>query len=245
MNNNKINAVFFDCWDTLISFECNEKRWNILSLHQHCVNKDRIDWEEVFDFSENFFNSYYTSRLLFEIDISSILSLFVKNFDIELDCPIETCTHEILKYLDPKPIDGISEFLDMLDEKGIYYAVISNTIYPTSDTLELINKLVPGHHFGFFLGSNVVGVKKPNPLFFKTGVTMGKQDIAHSMYIGDVFYQDVIGSYNSGFHTSVWLNHKKKEKRFHDQIDLDGKIEYIEVDSYRTLISKIKEKNLI
>ena len=98
MNNNKINAVFLDCWDTLISFECNEKRWNILSLHQHCVNKDRIDWEEVFDFSENFFKSYYTSRLLFEIDISSILSLFVKNFDIELDCPIETCTHEILKY---------------------------------------------------------------------------------------------------------------------------------------------------
>ena len=245
MNDHKINAVFFDCWDTLISFECNEKRWNILSLYQHCMNKEEIDWNEVFDFSEDFFKSYYTSRLLFEVDISSVLSLFVKNFGIELDCSIETCTHEILKYLDPKPIEGISEFLKLLDEKGIYYAVISNTIYPTSDTMELINKLIPGHQFGFFLGSNAVGVKKPNPLFFQTGVKMGKQDIAHSMYIGDAFYQDVIGSYNSGFCSSVWLNHKKKEKRFYDRIDLDGKISYIEVDSYCSLISKLKENDLI
>lgn len=243
MNKNDIDAVFFDCWDTLISFECNEKRWNILSLYEHSTNKEKIDWQKVYDFSEEFFSGYYRSRLNYEVDVLNVLNLFVTYFDIELDCPLEVCTHEILIHLDPKPIDGIDEFLTYLDKNDIYYAVLSNTIYSADDTLALINKLIPGHHFGFFLGSKDIGVKKPNPIFFQTGVKKAKKEINKSMYIGDTFYQDVIGSYSAGFSSSVWLNHKRKTPTFFERTELVDKIQYIEVDSYHKLISEMKEKN--
>ncbi len=175
------------------------------------------------------------------MDISAVLNLFVTYFDMELDCPIDVCTHEILIHLDPKPIDGIDEFLTCLDENGIYYSVLSNTIYSSDDTLTLINKLIPGHHFGFFLGSKDIGVKKPNPVFFQTGVKKAKKDLNHSMYIGDAFYQDVIGSYTAGFSSSVWLNHKGKKPTFFERTDLTNTIQYTEADSYRRLISQMKE----
>ncbi len=238
-----LDAVFFDCWDTLISFECPEKKWNILSLYQHSINKDEIDWEKVYEFSEQFFDGYYRSRLNYEIDILAVLRLFVTYFGIVLDCPLEVCTHEILIHLSPKPIDGIDQFLTYLDENGIYYSVLSNTIYSSDDTMALIDKLVPNHHFGFFLGSKDIGVKKPNPIFFQTGVKKAKQEIGKSIYIGDTFYQDVIGSFVSGFKSSVWLNHKGKEPTFFERADLTDKIKYIEVDSYHSLISALEEKN--
>lgn len=243
MENNKINAVFFDCWDTLISFTCDEPRWNILSLEKHCTNHEAIDWDEVFRFSEEIFRKYYQSRLLFELDIIAILSLFQKYFGMELDCPIEECSHEILCYLSPKPIEGIGEFLSFLEEKGIPYYILSNTIYQTEDTLEILKRLIPDHTFGFFLGSKEVGVKKPNPVFFQIGVRMAKKNISEAMYIGDAFFQDVIGSTDAGFATSVWLNHKNKERRCPDGYLLPK--DCLEVHSYAELIEKIKENDLL
>ncbi len=243
MENRRIEAVFFDCWDTLISFTCEQPRWNILSLEKHCMNHDSIDWKEVFDFSENFFRNYYQSRLLFELDILAILSLFQKYFGMELDCSIEECSHEILCYLSPKPIEGIDKFLSFLEEKKVPYYVLSNTIYSTEDSMRILKKLIPDHEFGFFLGSKEVGVKKPNPLFFKTGTRLAKKDITHSMYIGDAFFQDVIGSTDAGFATSVWLNHKKKERRCPEGYAL--KRDCLEVSSYSMLIEKIKENGIL
>lgn len=239
MNTDKINAVFFDCWDTVISFTDPDKQWNIRAFQKHAINKDEINWEDVYNFTENFIKDYYSSRLMYEISYISLVNLVVKNFDIKLDCPLETCTHEVLNHLDPKPIDGITDFLSLLNGKEIPYAIISNTIYPSIDTLALIDKLIPEHHFKFFLGSQEVGVKKPNPLFFKTGVKLAGADINKSMYIGDAFYQDVHGSYEAGFKASIWLNHKKKEIRPNDGYVKD--MTFYEVDGYKGLIELIKK----
>lgn len=242
MEKQRIEAVFFDCWDTLISFECKEKRWNILSLKKHCRNKEEVDWDEVFEFSEQFFHQYYEAHTLIEIDILAILSLLVKYFHLELDCPVEVCSHEILCYLDPKPIQGISDFLSYLDFCHIPYYILSNTVYPSEDTMALIQRLIPDHHFGFFLGSKEVGVKKPNPLFFQTGLRMAYKTPENSAYIGDAFLQDVYGSNQAHFALSVWLNHKGKKKSAYGlSEEIVHNTSCLEVSSYAELLSKWKE----
>lgn len=239
----KIQGVFFDCWDTLLEFHMLEKRWNVLALEGHAINKDDISWEEVYSFSEDFFHSYYSSRLNYELRVNEILNLFVNQFSIRLDCPIETVTHEILKYLSPERVEGADEFLSFLELNKITYACLSNTIYPVDDTRALLEKFYPTHKFPLVLASYEIGVKKPNPLFFKTGVKNLNLDISDCIYVGDKLYQDCFGSYQSGFGKSIYLNWKNdKEKQilsFPKHVSLD--FPYLEVKSYDELTEKIKD----
>ncbi len=238
----KIKGVFFDCWDTLISFHLKNLAWNYQTLKDHAINRDEINWDDVNTFCEDFYHQYYRAHLEFEVKVEQVLNLFCLNFDIQLDCPLSTCVHEILIHLDPKPVAGIDEFLTFLEEQGIPFACLSNTIYTEEDTRGLIEKLVPGHHFQFVLASGDVAVKKPNPLFFKTGVKMAKLDIEDCIYVGDKLLQDAYGAYQSGFGKAIWLdwkNEKEKQMKYMKSIGLDVDFDRVRVESYQELKEKI------
>lgn len=233
----KTKAVFFDCWDTILSFCQKDKRWNSLPLYNHCTNRSEVDWDSVHAFADKFLYDYYRAYPIYEITGESYLNLIIINFGIKIDCPISQCIQEVLGYLDPKPIEDIKEFLSYLNEEKIYHAVISNTIYPAKDTKELIDRLLPDNGFDFFLASCDVGVKKPNPLFFETGLRLCGKKKEESIYIGNAFYQDTYGSYLAGFSHSIWLNHEKKERRKIDGVD---SVPCIEISSYKELMDMFK-----
>ncbi len=236
-NVSAIKSILFDCWDTLIEFHCENPYWNIQSLMNHCQNKDEINFDDVFRFSENYFRQYYGSHLDYEVGVRSILSLFVDHFSIRLDCPLEQCTHEILPELSPKPVKGILDFLSFLDERKIPYGCLSNTIYEEKDTLDILQKVL-GRPFGFLLASSSVSVKKPNPLFFQVGVKKMGADLSSSMYIGDKLYQDAYGSMKSGFAFSVFLDwklQKEKQERELREIHHVEPFDHIYVTSYDDL----------
>ena len=245
MEINENRAVFFDCWDTLIRFKADDERWNLRPLYNHCINKDSIDWDQVFSFLESFIKKYYFSRSLYEIPVEAIHNLVRMNFDILLDCTVEQTGKEVLSYLNPEPVDNVSDFLCELEKLSIPYYVLSNTIYPMKETKDVIEKHLPGHKFGFVLASKDIGVKKPNELFFTTGVHMANKELLNSIYIGDAFFQDVYGSNKAGFNNSVWLNHKgkKAEVEYERHPGLD-KIDYLEVDGYNSLIEILKDNKL-
>lgn len=236
-NVSAIKSILFDCWDTLIEFHCENPYWNIQSLMNHCQNKDEVNFDDVFLFSENYFRQYYRSHLDYEVGVRSILSLFVDHFSIRLDCPLEQCTHEILPELSPKPVKGILEFLSFLDERKIPYGCLSNTIYEEKDTLDILQKVL-GRPFGFLLASSSVSVKKPNPLFFQVGAKKMGAVLFSSMYIGDKLYQDAYGSMKSGFAFSVFLDwklQKEKQERELREIHHVEPFDHIYVTSYDDL----------
>lgn len=234
----KIESVFFDCWDTLIEFHCQDEYWNIRCLIDHCINKEKVDFKEVFLFSENFFKKYYSSHLLYELKVEQILSLITCRFAILLDCSIEQCAHEILNRLSPVKVFGIDSFLTYLEQKKIPYGCFSNTVYPKEDTIAVVSKLLPDHPFSFFEVSSEFGVKKPNPLFFQTAMKKSNAEISKSMYIGDKLFQDAYGSYKAGFAYSVFFDWKKeKKKQLEDMRSFVGEVDFphVEISSYEEL----------
>lgn len=239
-------GVFFDCWDTVLEFKQKTDRWRIMPLEKHCINKSDINWDEVFDFSENFLREFYFSRSNYELTIERIYNLLCANFDIKLDTSTLTASDEVMDYLDPKPMDGIEDFLFYLDEKKILYAILSNTIYTAKRSKEIVDKFIPDNHFMFFFGSADVCVKKPFDLFFKAGVKYAKCDITKSVYIGDSYNADVFGSYNAGFKNTVWLNWKngkRDEKSPYE--DVTSKDSVIIVKSYKELLNKFKKGEIL
>ncbi len=241
----KIENVYFDCWDTLVEFHCEDIYWNIRGLINHCINKEEVDFKEVHLFCEDFFKKYYSAHLLYELRIEQILSLFVSFFSIRLDCSIEQCSHEILSCLSPVPVSGIDSFLTFLEQEKIPYGCLSNTVYSKEDTMSVVSKLLPNHVFSSFEVSSDFGVKKPNPLFFQSAIKKSNGNIQRSMYIGDKLFQDAYGSYRAGFTYSVfldWKNEKKKQEAEMKSILGDFDFPHIEISSYKELQRMLKDE---
>lgn len=239
---NKIDGVFFDCWDTLITFNLINQDWNYISIKNHAINADEINWNDVSQFCKQFYHDYYAANLNYELEIKQIVNLIVMTFHIKLNCSLETISHEFLTCLDPKPVKNIEKFIDFLNKEGITYACLSNTIYRKDDTLATLNKVIPNLKLHSLLASCDIGVKKPNPLFFQAGVGELHLDIKNCMYIGNNLFQDVYGSHISGFKYSVynsWQNDKELQLQHHKNVTYD--FSYIEIKDYLELISFMEQ----
>lgn len=246
MDNSEQRAVFFDCWDTVISFREKIRTWNTEPLKKHCRNRDRIDFSKVEAFSDAFFEAYFKSGSPYEITACQFLNLIVQNFDLELDCALTDCVHEILFYLLPEPMEGLQDFLDLLEGNGIPYAILSNTIYDEDDTAEIVHKLLPKANFRFLLGSSSIGVKKPNPLFFKTGMKRMGVLPENSLYIGDSFMADVVGANRAEMNGAIWLNWRRREKeQFRSYAESEyASLRMTECHSYREVIERFARGEL-
>jgi FMN phosphatase YigB (HAD superfamily) len=240
MKKSDARGVFFDCWNTVITFQERTKNWNTQALQRHCLHPRKVDWKKVEAFSDHFFHAYYHSMDCFEIMAVQYLRLLVLNFDIALDCPVEACVHDILTNLNPSPVSGIEDFLAYLDTEKIDYAILSNTIYDDDDTMALVSRLLPNHHFRFFLGSASIGVKKPNPLFFQTGLHIAGKKASASIYIGDSFQADVIGSTQAGFRESVWLNLRRQSASVYADCPNWPKKPWVDCPSYPVLLEQFR-----
>ena len=117
-------AVFFDCWDTVITFSTKIDNWNQDPLLRHIVEKNQIDIDAINKFISNFLNSYYSSLSLYEIEAEQLYNLVLTTFNLHLDCTVSACSKEILSNLNPKPVEGIDRFLKCLDNDDIYYAIL-------------------------------------------------------------------------------------------------------------------------
>ena len=238
-------GVFFDCWNTLITFEAEDPMWIIMPLKKHAIHSTQYHWDEIFEFADNFLKTYYRSHSLYEISDQAFLRTVMMNYHIELDCSIEQAADEIMDGLSPKPVEGITDFLDILLKEKEDYFVLSNTIYSADKTREILERILPSYHFPHVIASKDLGVKKPNPVFFQTGCRYYNKNIKESIYIGDAYFQDVYGSYNAGFYRSIWLNWMGK-KEVEQLINHPGltTFEHIEVNGYQEVIRLYQEGKL-
>jgi putative hydrolase of the HAD superfamily len=241
MLDKEIKAVFFDCWGTILNFKTVSKDWDILPLQHHCVNKESIDWAKVEKFIQDFYRDFYATYSLYEISSENVLRLTCLTFNIKLDCSFAAASLEELDAFEPTPVKGIEHFLAYLEKHGIYYAILSNTVYDEKKTFDIIKKALPKSHFGYYFASSTVGVKKPNPQFFKVSMIPSGYQLKESAYIGDSPREDVDGSFKAGFKKTIWLNSRKLGPSDYAFIKDFKKIPYEEYPDYDALISSLED----
>lgn len=100
-------------------------------------------------------------------------------------------------------MEGVDEVLDYLAGKNIRTGVISNLIW-SGEALEIrLNRLLPNHHFEFFMTSCDYLFRKPHPMMFNIALQKAGLSGEEVWYCGDNPQADVEGSAQAGIFP-VW-----------------------------------------
>lgn len=114
------------------------------------------------------------------------------------------------------PTDGIIEFLDFLNQRGIRTGVISNISFTGSVLEDRINTLLPDNRFEFIIATSEYMYRKPNKRIFDLALEKAELSAGEVWYIGDNYECDVKGAENAGIFPVWYLGAVKKEPCMHD-----------------------------
>lgn len=126
-----------------------------------------------------------------------------------------------------RAFDDVVPLLNELDARGIPYGAVSNNVHDYQRAkldaagLQRITVLV---------GTDTVGVAKPDPAIFLEGVRLLGTDPAQTLYIGDNLRVDAEGSAAAGLQ-GVWLDRAGSPSPVHQGGDAPAKGGYLTVRS--------------
>jgi FMN phosphatase YigB (HAD superfamily) len=92
---------------------------------------------------------------------------------------------------------GVPKALERLQRLGVTLAVISNSDGTCAQSLEDAGLL---RYLNFVIDSAEVGVEKPDPRIFEIALARSGADPRRTLYVGDLYHADVIGSRGAGLH---------------------------------------------
>ena len=104
-------------------------------------------------------------------------------------------------------LDEMRMTLDFLKEKNVRMGIITNG--PTEHQLKKVKKLglydyVDPKHV---IVSQATGFQKPEKEIFNLAAEQFDMNPSTTLYVGDSYDNDVMGAFNSGWH-SMWFNHR-------------------------------------
>lgn len=91
--------------------------------------------------------------------------------------------------------DEAHTLLTSLQETGYVLGVVSNRDEPFQEEL---NNLKINHYFHFILAAGEVKSYKPDTIIFERALEMSKTAAQETMYIGDNYFADIVGSRRAG-----------------------------------------------
>ena len=102
-----------------------------------------------------------------------------------------------------EPMPGVQDMLAGLRERGIRTGVISNLGWTGEALADRLHRLLPEHAFEFVISSSDYGVRKPNPLIFRTALSKAGLSPEEVWFCGDQIDADVFGAQSTGLFP-VW-----------------------------------------
>lgn len=108
-----------------------------------------------------------------------------------------------------RAVEGATDLLDRLHEKGIGVALISNFDYAPAADWILEHTGLQGR-FDKVIISDTLGVRKPHEQLFEDAMTHFDATPADSLHIGDTALADIWGAGRLGIRT-VWINRKGED----------------------------------
>jgi len=91
--------------------------------------------------------------------------------------------------------DWVREALDCLAIQGYRMSVMSNS---DGRTARVFQDLGLDHYFEHIFDSKILGLEKPDPAIFREALHEVNVPPANALYIGDIFYVDVLGANLAG-----------------------------------------------
>ena len=210
MNNRNITDVFFDLDHTLWDFDRNSRLAFERVFNNHKIALDVnlfiANYEPInFNYWKLFREDQVSKEQLRRGRLQDTFDTFKMKFPLAF---IDTIAES---YIDELPVDnylfeGTESILEYLSEK--YKLHIITNGFEDVQHLKLINSGIK-KFFSTITTSEEVGLKKPNPVIFKTALKKANAMPESGIMIGDTFEADILGAEAVGMQT-LFYNYRKE-----------------------------------
>jgi putative hydrolase of the HAD superfamily len=206
----EVRGVLFDIDDTLVNLEY-AMTTALRAASEHLLpDLDMAGWEKFGRIFTHETTHYYDRYLAGEVSFDEQRLLrgraALNHFGVELGDGEESLAwlsqYARLQPAYVRPFPDVVPLLDALDEAGIPYGAVSNNVHDYQRAkldgagLSRVRTLV---------GTDTVGVPKPDPAIYLEGVRLLGTNPAETIYIGDNRVIDAEGADAAGL-LGVWLN---------------------------------------
>lgn len=220
MNSNSIRHVFFDLDHTLWDFDKNSALTfeKIFKIHNVEVEIDRF--LKVYEpINLSYWKLYREERIDKE-------NLRYKRLKDSFDSIEHTIEDEVINKLSVDYIEYLTSFnhlfhdtLDILNYLKPRYKlhIITNGFQEAQEKKMKASNIL--HYFETVTNSEMVGVKKPNPLIFNFALDQAKAKPNESIMIGDNYEADILGALDVGLEAILYNIHKLKPEANIKEVD--------------------------
>lgn len=196
----KIKHVFFDLDHTLWDFDKNSA---LTFEHIFKLNKIDINHSEFIEVYEPINLNYWKLYREERIDKQGLRYGRLKDsFNLlQMSIDDETILRLSIDYIEHLTtynhlFEGAIELLEYLRPK--YHLHIITNGFEEAQFRKLKNSSID-HYFKTITNSEMVGVKKPNPLIFEHALRLAEATEEESLMVGDSFEADIQGAINVGY----------------------------------------------
>lgn len=213
----QVTNVFFDLDHTLWDFEKNSALTYEKIFKEHQL---QVDLEKFLAFyipiNADYWKLFREEKMTKEeLRYARLHTTFTKLDMYVSDATIHQLADDYIKYLSTFShlFDGVQEVLNYL-KPNYKLHIITNGFHEVQQ-YKLKGAMID-HYFDCVIDSEMVGVKKPNPLIFEYSLKKAFVKPENSLMIGDNAEADILGAKNAGMHTIHFNSNGEPE--------LDGEI---------------------
>lgn len=227
-----IKTIIFDLDRTLLNLDISEfKSLNMLYDNNFKMSSN---FEDFFKIYRKHNDIWWFKKSRYEANEKEVKQNRFRDTILELDIKTDLSLQEIsdLYFEQAKSYwqfyDGALESLTSFS-KSYTIGMITNGFTKTQN--QKIDALNIREYFNYICLSEQTGFSKPDKRIFDHTLTELASDAHESIYIGDDYDSDVLGSKNAGL-TPVWFNPEKKENP-------NGVLEFAHFSELETIIQSI------
>ncbi|HET8879656.1 MAG TPA: HAD family hydrolase [Arthrobacter sp.] len=205
-----VRGVLFDIDDTLVDLEFAMTA-ALRGVSEHLLPVlDEASWEKFGRIFTRETTHYYDRYLAGELSFNEQRLLrgraALGHFGVEL-ADGEQAHHWVSSYASLqhsyiRAFDDVVPLLDALDAAGVPYGAVSNNVH---DYQRVKLDAAGLERIGVLIGTDTVGVAKPDPAIYLEGVRRLGTGPGETLYVGDNRLLDAEGSTAAGL-LGVWLN---------------------------------------
>lgn len=198
--NNNIKLIAFDLGYTLVFNAREEYYLRYLEKHQIDIPRDKINL--AFHHTDKLFMRYYIGALGKAPEHFLPWYLGIVNYKLDISFDLNDQSRFFLDQTDMRSywqlFSWSKKVLKTLLERGYELALLSNW---DESCRELIKDLEIYDYFNYVIISSEVGIEKPDKRIFEWLLSQTGYHPEEILYVGDNYYDDVVGSRKVGIET--------------------------------------------
>jgi putative hydrolase of the HAD superfamily len=199
-----IKAVFFDFYNTLISFNPSREELQVTACREFCIELNRKAIPRGYWLADDFMSRenarspvHKRSQVEEQAFWSDYESTILKAAGVEVTKELALRIFTRARQLDRKLVlfDDVLPILGVLKGRGMVLGLVSNLSRRLDGDC---NELGLTPYVDFALTSSEIGAEKPHPPIFHTALERARVMASEAIHVGDQYHSDVVGARGVG-----------------------------------------------